>query len=74
VLLISVAAQLPLGPNGELEMTNDQPSSYGGAQHVGTTAAQNGHAPPNTHGWDDSARQAAEAAYRYAQEQMNKNK
>jgi hypothetical protein len=55
-------------------MSTDQPSSYGGAQHIGTNAALNGHAPPNTHGWDNAARQAAEAAYRYAQDQMNKQK
>jgi hypothetical protein len=55
-------------------MSNDQPSSYGGGQQAGTNAAQNGYGPPNTHGWDNAVRQAAEAAYQWAQEQMNKNK
>jgi hypothetical protein len=54
-------------------MSNDQPESHGGAQQYGTNAAQNGYGPPNTHGWDNAARQAAEAAYQWAQEQMNKN-
>jgi hypothetical protein len=52
---------------------SDQSNSYGGAQQYGTNAAQNGYGPPDTSGWDNAARQAAEAAYRYAQEQMNKN-
>jgi hypothetical protein len=55
-------------------MSNDGSSSYGGAQQSGTHAAQNGSGPPNTQGWDNAARQAAEAAYRFAQELMNKNK
>lgn len=51
-------------------MSNDQPSSYGGAQQYGTTAAQNGYGPPDTSAMDNAARQAAEAAYQFAQEQM----
>ena len=53
---------------------SDQPSSYSAALQHGLNAALNGHAPPATHGWDNAARQAAEAAYQYAQAQMNQNK
>jgi hypothetical protein len=56
-----------------MAMSNDQSSSHGGAQQYGTHSAQNGSGPPNTHGWDNAARQAAEAAYAWTQAQMNKD-
>jgi len=55
-------------------MSNDQPTSNGGAQQYGTNAAQNGAATLDTSGMARAVAEAAQAAFNWAKQQQENAK